>query len=144
MLTAWPSRDLVVAAHQQITRDWWEHQRSRFELVVSQLVLDEAARGDPEAARERLQALDQIALLETTEGALKLAQDMVAAAVFPDKAAPDALHVALAAVHGVDILLTWNCRHLANGEILAVVQRHLWTASYTPPVVCTPEELMGE
>jgi len=79
-----------------------------------------------------------------TDGALALAQEMVAGGVFPDRAAPDALHVAVAAVHGVDVVLTWNCRHLANGEILGAVQQHLWSAGLVPPVVCTPEELMGE
>lgn len=113
-LTAWPSRDLVIAAHQQVTRDWWEARRRNFELRISQFVLDEASSGDESASEARLQSLDGIPLLDVTESARELAEQILRAGAVPSKAALDAGHIAVAAVHGVDFLLTWNCRHIAN------------------------------
>src|SRR4051794_30416552 len=107
-LTAWPSRDLVRAAHQQITREWWERRRSQFELYIAQVVLRECQAGDPTAASERLEALEGLPLLEQTEEATRLAQALLAQVPLPDRAAVDALHIAVAAVHGMDYLLTWN------------------------------------
>ena len=143
-LVSRPSRDLVVAAHQEVTREWWETRRARFDLFVSQAVLDEAGRGDPAAAAARLRALEGIAVLDATEETAELAQSLLAEGVFPSEARLDALHVALAATHGLDVLLTWNCRHLANGEIARTAARHLWARGHVPPAICTPDELMGE
>src|SRR5262249_37093161 len=105
-LTAWPSRDLVRAAHQQITREWWEQRRSQFELFISQVVLAECQAGDPTAAAERLEILQDLPLLEQTEEANQLAQALREQVPLPDRAAVDALHIAVAAVHGMDYLLT--------------------------------------
>ena len=114
-LTARPSRDLLRAAHQGITREWWEDHRGRFDLFASRVVVEEAGRGNPDAARRRLDALDGLPLLEMTEEAFELAQSLLETGVLPRKARIDALHIAVAAVHGMDILLTWNCKHLAGG-----------------------------
>lgn len=139
-LTAWPSRDLVRAAHQQVTREWWA-TRGGFELFISQFVLDEAAVGDATAAAQRLDALRDIALLDVTEDAILLAGDLVAGGGLPAKARVDALHVAMAAVHGMDLLLTWNCKHIANAATRGTIEDLCRTAGFEPPTICTPLEL---
>src|SRR5438067_11361980 len=120
-LTAWPSRDLVRAAHQQITRDWWDKRRGQFDLYISQVVLRECQAGDATAAAERLKVLQDLPLLEQTEQATQLAQALVDRVPLPMRAAVDALHVAIAAVHGVDYLLTWNCTYIANATLRAPI-----------------------
>jgi predicted nucleic acid-binding protein len=142
-LTAWFSRDLVVAARQQITRDWWTRRRSQFELYVSDLVWAEAAIGDADAARRRTEVLEPLPLLATTEEAVTLARAVAAALALPPRAAADALHVAIAACHGIDYLLTWNSTHIANAELRPRVERACRREGYEPPVLCTPDELMG-
>ncbi len=142
-LTARPSRDLVVAAHQEVTREWWEERRSGFELYVSQLVIQEAAAGHPEAARRRLDELAGVPSLALREEAVALARRLIDRGAVPSQAAADALHIALATVHGMDYLLTWNCRHIANAEIRQAVASVCELHGYEPPVICTPEELMG-
>ncbi|MBN1344926.1 MAG: type II toxin-antitoxin system VapC family toxin [Phycisphaerae bacterium] len=143
-LTARPSRDLVLAARQEITRQWWNERRIDFDLFASQFVLDEAGDGDPHAAARRIELLDGIPLLGATDHAVDLAQHLVQQEVLPRKAATDALHIGVATIHGMDILLTWNCTHLANGEILGDVVRQIRLSGYDPPVICTPAELLGE
>ena len=143
-LAARPSRDLIVAAHQELTREWWDVRRSDFELHMSQLVLDEASGGDPTAARRRLDLLEGIPRVPITEQAIRLAEDLVRSGLMPSKAAGDALHVAVATAHQMDVLLTWNCRHLANAELVQDIGRHLRSLDMEPPVLCTPAELMGD
>jgi hypothetical protein len=142
-LTAWPSRDVVRSAHQQITREWWKPRRLHFRLFTSTLALDEAALGDKSAAKDRLQILHKFPLLEVTDAVISLTTSPLAAGCIPTQAATDAAHLAVATVHSMDYLLTWNCRHINNAEILrdvaAVCTRH----GYALPMVCTPEELMG-
>jgi predicted nucleic acid-binding protein len=143
-LTALPSRDLIVAAHQQITHEWWEsHSRGGFDLYVSQAVVREAAAGDENAARRRLLAVEGLPLLDVTREAEALADRLVTSRVIPASAAEDALHIALAAVHGMDYLLTWNCKHLANAALRSEVETLLVAEGYRPPIICTPEELTG-
>lgn len=143
-LTAWPSRDLVRAAHQQITREWWDKRRAEFELYISQVVLRECQAGDATAAVERLKVLQDLPLLEQTEAATELAQALVAGVPLPERAAVDALHVALAAVHGMDFLLTWNCTHIANATLREPIASVCRTNGYEPPAICTPDELLAE
>jgi len=142
-LTARPTRDLVRAAEQEITREWWDG-RQTFDLYVSQLVLDEAAAGDPDASSRRLVALRDAAILDTTDEAIALGRHLVAAGGLPPKAAADALHIAIAAVHGLDYLLTWNCTHIANARTRGKIEGLCREAGYDPPMLCTPMELMGE
>jgi predicted nucleic acid-binding protein len=141
-LTARMSRDALTSGHQQLTRQWWEHRRSRFELYVSELVVQEAARGDPIAARARLEAIAEFPVLRVSPVARNLADGILQQAVLPSKAAADALHIALAAVNGMAFLLTWNCTHIANGFVLQSVNVLCREAGFDPPLVCTPEELM--
>jgi len=143
-LTARPSRDLIQAARQQITNAWWEERRSEFDLFVSQYVIDEAGDGDIIAARRRLELLDGLPLLETTEEAMELGDALIRKGAIPQKAVTDALHIAIATIHEINILLTWNCTHLANAEILGEVARIVRSEGYEPPVICTPDELMGK
>jgi predicted nucleic acid-binding protein len=143
-LTARPSRDLILAAHQEVTRQWWEGQREQFRLYVSQFVLDEAGDGDPAAAAVRLELLKGFTLLPLTDEVRDVATGLLDAGVLPRKAGADAVHIAVATVHEMDVLLTWNCRHLANAAILGNVGRHLRDREYEVPIICTPDELMGE
>ncbi|HEX7154019.1 MAG TPA: type II toxin-antitoxin system VapC family toxin [Thermoanaerobaculia bacterium] len=141
-LTARPSRDIVTLAHQQITRDWWDRYRKKFDFYVSELVLFEAGRGDAEAARARLEIVSDLPVLRVNPAARELANQIFRATTLPDKAAADALHVALAAVNGLDFLVTWNCTHIANGVIVKIVNAVCRDEGYEPPIVCTPEELI--
>ncbi len=142
-LTARPSRDLIKAAQQQITREWWQ-TRDRFDLLISQLVIEESSGGDPQAAKERLGAMVGVPSLRTSEEATALAGRLVAGVPLPDKATADALHIAISVVGGVDYLLTWNCKHIANAATRYGIEAVCRTGGYEPPVICTPIELMEE
>ena len=142
-LVAWPSPNVLAAAWQQVTREWWNTQRSRFELFASELVVAEASRGDPDAARRRNEAMEGIPDLEVTTEAVALAKELVEKGALPHDAMDDAMHVAVAAVHGVDYLLTWNCRHLDNAEMKPLIRSVCAVAGYRCPEICTPQELMG-
>ena len=142
--TSRPSRDLVVAARQQITREWFAGSAEAYELFVSQLVIREASSGDKDAARERLGLVERIPLLAITDAAGELAARLVDEGALPTHAGEDALHIAVAVVHGVDFLLTWNCRHIANATMRHNIERACRDAGYEPPVICTPEELTND
>jgi hypothetical protein len=143
-LTARPSRNLRVAAHQEITADWWAHRRATFDLYMSQLVVDEAAAGDASAAQQRLSVLREIQKLELTSAVPQLAAQLVADAAIPREAGEDALHIAVATVHGMDYLLTWNCRHIANASMRNTIVETCARSGYEAPVICTPEELLED
>lgn len=142
-LTARPSRDLLVAGHQQLTREWWDRRSRMFELYVSQLVVQEVGLGDEDAAERRLDVVDRIPLLQITDEATSVARTLVDRGPLPRKAAADALHISIAAVHGVEYLLTWNMSHIANAELRPEIERVCRSQGFEPPVLCTPEELMG-
>lgn len=141
-LAARPSRDLIVAAHQQITHDWWDRYRSEYELCISQLVLEEAGAGDPESAQERLAILGLMKKLDIKEESVTLAEELVRAGALPAKAENDALHIAIAALHDVPYLLTWNCRHMANATMRTQIESVCSDKGRKAPIICTPEELM--
>lgn len=141
-LTAWPSRDVGRAGEQQVTRDWWA-RRSGFELRVSSLVLLECGAGDPEAAALRLAALDGVPVLAQTPEADTLAETFLREVPLLARAAADALHIAVAAVSGVSFLMTWNCTHIANATLRPRIEALCRQAGYEPPVICTPQELLG-
>jgi len=143
-LTARASRNLRVVAHQEITADWWTRRRMRFELYVSRLVIDEASAGDAEAAAQRLATLSGIPRLELTEAVSILAEHLVTGAAIPREAIEDALHVAVAAAHGMDYLLTWNCRHIANAAMRNRIADVCAASGFEAPVICTPEELLED
>lgn len=141
-LTARPARDVVVLAHQQLTREWWTTQRQTFDLYTSEIVLAEAERGDAEAARARLEILSETRQLSANPAAEELVPVLLRETGLPAKALADMAHIALATVHGMQFLLTWNCRHIANATVLRTVARTCRRLGYEVPVICTPEELM--
>ena len=141
-LTARPSKTIMGAAHQQIKLAWWE-LRSDYELLVSQLVWQECAAGDPVAAQKRLAALDGISVLAVTQDMIRLAKSLIEQAIIPSKAIEDALHIAVSTLHHVDFLMTWNCRHIANPVIQEKIAVYLETSGLFLPIICTPEELLG-
>lgn len=140
-LVAKPSRDLITATRQQMTIEWWEKRREEFDLVASQVVVDEAASGDTLRASERLSLLSDILLLDVSTKAIELADYLIERHALPAKAAQDALHIAIAAVHGVNYLITWNCKHIANARMRQAINKTCRLAGYEPPILCTPEEL---
>ena len=141
-LAARPSRDLVRAAHQQITAEWWDQRRSKYELFISQVVVRECEAGDPVAAAERMDLICKLALIEETDEAVALARTLIDRVPLPEKAAVDALHIAVAVVNGMDFLLTWNCTHIANATLRGRIESVCLGEGYAVPVICTPEELM--
>ena len=141
-LTARPSRDLIIAGHQQVTHEWWQTTRLDFALVSSQLVVREAGAGDPAAAQERLALLGELTLLEITEEALALAQHILQTGAIPVSFPEDALHVAVAVVNGIEYLLTWNYKHLANAGMRSKIEAACRGLGYEAVIICTPEELM--
>lgn len=142
-LMARPSASLLAAAHQQITREWWDSRRQRFDQFISPLVIEEASRGNPEAAARRLAALEGFSVLEPTQPAADLVDVLISEGALPNLARDDATHVAIAAVHRIDYLVTWNCRHIDNAEIKPLLRSVCAVHGYICPEICTPEELMG-
>ena len=143
-LTARLSRDLVVAAHQELTVEWWTNHRRRFDLYISELVLLEVAKGDPLAAARRTEELVGIPLLPIGGAVNDLARSLVDRRIVPRKAVEDALHVAVATILGMDFLLTWNCRHIANAEVSKKLEAACLQLGFRLPTLCTPEQLMGD
>jgi hypothetical protein len=143
-LTSRVSRDLVTAGHQQVTQRWWDTRRRQFDLFISELVVREAGAGDSSEAAKRLAALENTPQLELNEDCRELARELLNRHAVPREAAEDALHIAVSTVHGMDYLLTWNCAHIANAERRDAIEAVCRDAGYEPPVICTPEELMGE
>lgn len=143
-LTARPSNNLILMANLEITREWWDTRRDRFTLYISQVVLDEVAHGDPEIATRRLDLLRDLPLLEVNESVQSLAAQFLTKSTLPPKASDDALHIAAATVYGLDYLLTWNCKHIANAQIQKKLAQISIEEGYELPTICTPYELMGE
>jgi hypothetical protein len=132
------SRDLLTAAKQQVTQEWWNLSRHRYELYVSDLVEQEAARGDPAQAQQRLSLMHGVVRLSTNQDAENLAGEFLRRSSLPAHALADATHIALATVFAVDFLLTWNCRHIANPHILKKLTAIAASEGYELPMVCTP------
>ena len=140
-LVALPAEDIIQTAHQQITRQWWE-RRDRFDLYVSRAVVAEARRGNPDAAARRLAALRGIPRLAGGRRVVDLARALVKRGTLPVQARMDAAHIGIAAANGMEYLLTWNLRHLANASIRGKIEEVVRAAGLVPPIICTPEELM--
>lgn len=136
------SRDVVILAHQQITRAWWRTRLGDFRTFISPVVLEEARAGDPEQAHLRLEVLDAFEVLEANERVESLAVRYVAELNIPDGAIRDAAHLAFACVYELDFLVTWNCTHIANGQVIRRLARLNALAGISTPTICTPEELL--
>ncbi len=141
-LVARPSRDLVVAAHQQLTRDWWDSRRSQFEIFVSAAVMDECSSGDPSPASQRIELVKDLPILAITDGVVALADQLMQIGPLPANARFDAVHIATAACHGMDFLLTWNCKHIANAAMIPKFDEVCRMAGFRLPTICTPEFLL--
>jgi hypothetical protein len=140
-LTAWPSRDALRLSHEEITRRWWAQTRPHYELFVSDVVIQEASAGDPTAAAERLIALQAIPSLSPSDASKQLAEQLVNSLRLPPRARLDAAHIAIASMNGISFLLTWNCRHLANGALWDKIDRTCAAFGVVPPHILTPELL---
>jgi hypothetical protein len=143
-LVARPARDLLQAARQQTSNDWWELKRHQHELFTSQIVLDEISAGENEMAKQRLEVLAGIPVLGANDQAENLTLEILGSGLLPTTADRDAGHIALATVYEMDILLSWNCRHIANASIQARLRKLAEKSGFTLPVLCTPDELTGE
>ncbi len=141
-LVSRPSRDLVTAANQQATREWWDTRRDRFELVVSDAVIEEISAGDPRAARQRLELAAGVRVITPGYAEQALALQLASALRLPSRAAVDALHVAIAAANGIQYLLTWNCAHIANAALRRRIESTCRQGGHAAPLICTPPELM--
>jgi hypothetical protein len=139
-----PGRDLVIAGRQEITREKWPKILEFFEVYISALVLQEAEQGDSEAAQKRLNVITNLPVLAITDEVEKLASILISEGSIPDKNPEDALHIAIATINGIDYLLTWNFTHINNAQmkskIISVVEKY----GYPCPIICSPEELLGE
>ena len=141
--TSRASRDIVTAARQTLTQEWWEDARDKFDLCVSVLVVEEAKGGGAEAARKRLAAISGLPVLEINDATERLAKRFLDEGAIPGSSPEDALHISLATVHGMDFLLTWNFRHINNAEMKTRIRTIIEAAGYESPVICSPEELGG-
>jgi len=142
--TARVSRDLVVAGHQQITQDWWKNDLPRFDSFISGLVISEMRRGDPAAVQARIAAALGFGILDVAPDAQELAQAYFEALNLPASARPDALHLAVASLSGMEYLVSWNCRHIVSGRVRKVVQEINERRGVESPIICTPEELQND
>ena len=142
--SARPYNDPITRALQIQARRWWDNERHAFDLYTSQAVIDEAPLGDPEAAAERLELLRGLPLVDISEEVRRVAAEILAHSLMPQKAAADALHVAAAAVAGVDYLLTQNCRHITNAHTLPGVYGLLERLGVPRPLICTPAEFLED
>jgi len=143
-LTARSTKNLILAANIEITRDWWEARRNDFVLYTSEAVLEEVAQGDTEIAAQRLEILRDFPLLALNQDVQNLAVQLLTRSNLPSKARIDTIHIAAATVHGMDYLLTWNCKHIANAQIQGKLAEISLDFGYVLPVLCTPNELMGD
>ena len=141
--TAWPSPDPATAVLQQQAKRWMEEQRPLYDLVTSQMVIDEAGMGDPDAASRRLEMLEGIPVLPVNPDADAVADQIVRRSMMPASARIDALHIATAALAGVQYLLTQNCTHIANAHELPRLYRLLDELGLSGMLICTPVEFLG-
>jgi hypothetical protein len=141
-LTARLSRSILVARRQRLTRIWWHRYRHHHALRVSIRVFKEAADGDPEASAERLSSLLGIVSLPFDTPSQRLAEKLIGSSRLPEKAQDDAAHIAIAATNHIPLIVTWNCKHLANRVIHGAIVRACEAEGFRCPEICTPEHLM--
>lgn len=138
--TSRSNRDIVIAARQRVTQEWWENIRPGFDNYVSVLVMNEITRGDTVEAQKRLAVIKEIPVLEINEEALVLTEALVKARAIPEKFKEDALHISIAAANGIDLLVTWNFAHINNAMTRYKIMSTLESLGYQCPVLCSPEE----
>ncbi|WP_417914888.1 type II toxin-antitoxin system VapC family toxin [Candidatus Electronema sp. JM] len=143
-MTARPSRDVITSARQAITFEWWDAYKDRFEIFISELVIEEISSGDMAAAQKRLLTVEDVPVLETTGQAVQLAKLLIAENAVPESCSEDAMHISIAAVHGMDFLLTWNFKHINNANTREKIAKIITKVQLKSPVLCSPEELVNE
>lgn len=143
-LTSRPNRDLIIAAHQQISNEWWQNRKDDFNLFISQLVIEEASKGDENAASKRMELIRNIPILELNDQTIDLVNIIQNEKIISDKNIEDIFHIAIATMNGMDYLLTWNCKHIANATIRNKIEEVCRLQGFQCPIICTPEELLGD
>ena len=143
-LTARSTKNLIIAGNIETTRDWWQNRRNDFDLYISQVVVDEVGKGDTEIAWKRLEIINGLPLVELNQSVRDLSSRFLMRSNLPPKACDDAVHIAAATVHGIDYLLTWNCKHIANAQIQRKLAEISLDLGYELPIICTPYELLGD
>lgn len=141
-LAAHPSRDLIIAAHQQITHDWWRNARKRFDLYISEALLDEIRGGDANAASRRLELVQGLPILELNDDVRRLVHEYDQRLGLGGRARADLPHIAFAVAYEMDYLVTWNCRHIANGEVIRRLLESNSELGLSTPLLVTPEEIL--
>ena len=141
--TSRPSRDLIIAARQQLTHEWWEYYLPQTEAFISTLIIQESEMGNTEAAKRRLEAISDLPVLELTEQVFELAKSLIETGPIPNEYFEDALHISVAAVNGIHFLITWNCHHINNPHMRSDIIRVVESFGLECPVICTPDEYMG-
>jgi hypothetical protein len=134
--------DPIVAGRQAVTRQWWPFAVKKYRLIVSRLVADECSMGDPQAAKERLDVLDSLEFVATSALVDDLARQLMLYHAVPKTEPRDAVHISLAAVNGIEYLVSWNFTHIVNPTTRTAIERVCRDAGYVPPLICTPDELM--
>lgn len=142
-LAARTSRDIVVAGHQQLTHDWWQDHKARYDLFISEAVVQEAAKGDSVAAERRMEYIASLPVLPVSREIMALAEQYLALLFIPPKAALDAVHLACCVKHKMDFMMTWNCKHLAHGSVIKRLNEYNMEHRLFLPTIVTPDELMG-
>jgi len=142
LIAARDQPDPVVFARQQLSRTWWQSHASNYELRISDLVLSECAAGDSTAAKDRLKLIDDLALLAPSPNAERLAELLIDGKAIPESEPRDAAHVALAANHRMDFLVTWNFKHILNPHLQHRIDHICRAAGFEPATICTPEQLL--
>jgi len=138
-----PSKDLITAARQIITYDWWTHELPKFEPYISRPVIDEAKEGAPEVAKSRMSALKGFNFLEENEDISTTAQAYLDFTHLPEKCRLDCIHMAMASHYSMDYLVSWNCKHIVNAVITGKIRKANDALGLSTPQICTPEELFG-
>lgn len=133
----------VIAGRQTVTRAWWTSAAQDYSMLVSQLVADECAAGDADAAAERLAALDGLTFVDASDESDDLSRQLMAAGAIPTSEPRDALHIAIAATNGVQYLVTWNFKHIANAVVRDLIENVCRDCGNEPPTICSPDELQG-
>ena len=141
-LTAKPSRDAVMNARQILTREWWEEELQVYDSYISHLVFTEVSKGDIDASKKRVEAIQDIMSLDITEEVYQLAYRIINTS-FPEDSFDDAVHIAVSAINGMNYLLTWNFKHIANASLRKDIITACNDEGYECPIICSPAEFLG-
>lgn len=143
-LVARPSEDATLSARQQVTRQLWEDYSDNFEFIVSDIVITEIRQGNEIAAQRRVDALAGLTVLDLSPEAVMLAQNLINAGAVPKESQTDAQHIAVAVVHGIEHLISWNYKHIVNESRRQDIDQVCRASGYRPTILCTPTELIED